>query len=285
MFRDDDMAAPVCGRAGEDRMIDTAQAPEHAAPVVGEGGAGQPHPETDWLDALYTPVDGARGDIYHADTSGDGTSRFSGIETVVPCFTPGARVATARGFVPVERLRVGDRVQTADNGLQPVIWVGLRRIAPTQLALRPGLRPVRIGPGAIGNSEALLVSPQHRFLAPTGPQLRNAPDGEHFVSAGLLAALPGFDATVCRGARSVTYAHFMTERHEVVFVDGVATETLYPGRRTLDAMPPAALAEIAALFPALSRNGPGVPDPSRVYGPLARPELTLVDLGGRMASA
>lgn len=52
--------------------------------------------------------------------------RVSDDQTFVPCFTAGTRLETARGLLQVERLRIGDRVQTLDNGLQPVTWVGHR---------------------------------------------------------------------------------------------------------------------------------------------------------------
>jgi Ca2+-binding RTX toxin-like protein len=55
-----------------------------------------------------------------------GTLTYSEIENIVPCFTPGTRIATPRGEVPVEELREGDRAITRDNGLQEVRWVGGR---------------------------------------------------------------------------------------------------------------------------------------------------------------
>ncbi len=47
----------------------------------------------------------------------------------VICFTPGTRIATPAGQRPVEQLRVGDKVQTKDNGAQDILWVGRRRIS------------------------------------------------------------------------------------------------------------------------------------------------------------
>ena len=82
----------------------------------------------------------------------------------IPCFTPGTQILTATGLRPVEALRPGELIQTRDNGLQPLVWVGLRRLRPAELALAPHLRPVRIAPGTLGNDAALIVSPQHGVL-------------------------------------------------------------------------------------------------------------------------
>ncbi|WP_375258596.1 Hint domain-containing protein [Citreimonas sp.] len=62
----------------------------------------------------------------------------------------GTRIATPHGPVAVEHLREGDHVLTADGGAQPVQWIGARRIGGAQFYLRPGLRPVRVAPGAFG---------------------------------------------------------------------------------------------------------------------------------------
>ena len=68
--------------------------------------------------------------------------------TGVICFTPGTRIRTADGEVPVEEIREGDRVQTVDDGCQEVLWIGQRRITGARLFAMPELRPVRIRAGA-----------------------------------------------------------------------------------------------------------------------------------------
>lgn len=57
--------------------------------------------------------------------SGDtvtGSFDFFNIEEIVPCFTPGTKVATPRGERLVEDLREGDKIITRDNGIQEIRW-------------------------------------------------------------------------------------------------------------------------------------------------------------------
>lgn len=190
----------------------------------------------------------------------------------VACFTPGIRIVTARGHVPVENVRVGDLLQTADNGLQPVVWIGHRRVGASELKNRPELCPVCIEPGSVlGNTTRILVSPQHRFL------LRHNLLGdmfhmrEAFLRAKLLPAVAGSKAKRFRPTGSVTYIHLLTHRHQVIFAEGVATETFFPGRQGWTQLHREARAEIMALFPQMS---PDHPEPFR----LARYDVRRKDL-------
>ena len=66
-----------------------------------------------------------------------------------PCFTSGALIQVGQGQRIIDDLRPGDLVQTRDNGLQPIRWIGRRHISGAVLALAPKLRPIAIrAPGA-----------------------------------------------------------------------------------------------------------------------------------------
>ncbi|GAB5430695.1 MAG: hypothetical protein EpisKO_00650 [Epibacterium sp.] len=198
----------------------------------------------------------------------------------IPCYTPGSRVITARGEVPVEEIREGDLVQTADNGLQPVIWVGDRRLSASDLARHPHLRPVLLRPGGmIANDRAMLVSPQHRFLLPSDGASRS----ESFARARLLLELDPGHVHAEEHASGVCYIHLMTEAHQVIFVDGCATETFWPGPEALRGLSPRDKCEIFDLFPelipALSNRGEiGRKLVSSRYGALARQDLRRKDI-------
>ena len=48
--------------------------------------------------------------------------------SVTPCFTPGTLIATPRGEIAVQDLKVGDKVLTRDNGIQDIRWIGKKHI-------------------------------------------------------------------------------------------------------------------------------------------------------------
>ena len=184
----------------------------------------------------------------------------------IPCFAAGTLILTPRGEIRIELLRPGDLVLTRDNGPQPLVWIGMRRLDAADLSLRPDLRPVVFAPGALGQDRRLLVSPQHGMLVGQGAD-------EALVRAIHLARLPGGKVRIARGVRSVTYVHLMFDRHQVIWGNGLASESFYPGPWGLSALDPSALREIARLFPDAVRLGAAAG-----YGALARRSLGLADL-------
>lgn len=208
--------------------------------------------ETDDADGTSTS-----GTVQFFDAGGglEGILTFSEIENIVPCFTPGTRIATDRGGIRVEELRLGDLVKTRDNGLQPIRWIGTKALKTADLALSPQLRPIRIARGALGAHLPLRdmrVSPQHRFLV-AGPGLSlNLGLDEALVTAAHLTSLEGIQTD---SAERVTYIHLMFDTHEVILSDGCWTESFQPGDSTLCALDDAPRAELEALFPALFEGG------------------------------
>lgn len=201
----------------------------------------------------------------------------------IPCFTPDVRIATARGAVPAGDIQVGDLVQTADNGFQPVIWTGHRSLSPEELRASPHLRPYRVEPGGFVSPERpMLLSPQHRLVAGRHTFGQGACPSERFVSAKLLGDIDPY-CTRQSAARGVTYMHLMTERHEVIFAEGVATETFWPGPEAVLGLSPEDKRELFTLFPELMAvhglvGAYGRAHVSHVYGGLARKALTRRDL-------
>lgn len=188
--------------------------------------------------------------------------------TGVICFTPGTRIATPEGPKPVEQLREGERVQTRDNGAQEILWIGSRRISGARLYVMPRLRPVRIHAGALGidrPEQELLVSPGHRMLL-RGARVRelfNTP--EVLVAAGDL--VNGRTILSDTSVREVTYIHLMLANHQVLWANGVETESFHPSNASLTALTDADRARLFRLQPELER------DPLS-YGPHARRNLS-----------
>lgn len=174
-------------------------------------------------------------------------------DIVIPCFVAGTRIQTETGDVPVEWLRPGVRVMTADRGLVPVAWVGQMRVTAAECATDADLMPVRIKVGALGGGlpkRELLLSGQHRVLVRSRIAERMFEAEEVLVAAKHLVGMPGITAATDAG--DLTYVHFLCNRHEVVMAEGAPCESLYPGPMALRALPPASVAEILTLFPELA---------------------------------
>ncbi len=183
------------------------------------------------------------------------TLYFEGIEHIL-CFTAGTRIATARGAVPVEQLRIGDMVVTRDHGLQPVRWIEARRVPATGR-----FAPIRIRPAALRGLESdLIVSPQHRLLFQGYRAELLFGESEVLVAATHL--VDGLSVT-SEPMPSVTYVHFLLDQHEVVYAHGAATESFHPGTLGIDAISDPARAELFAIFPDLRVD-------LNQYGPTAR---------------
>lgn len=170
------------------------------------------------------------------------------------CFTPGTLILTPAGEVPVETIRPGDMVQTMDNGPKRVRWIGRRDVDHESLRKHVALRPVLIREGVFGNRRPLLVSQQHRMLINTGIVSGNPDEGDALIRAKHVAEYLGGAARIAKGKRRVTYIHLLLETHEILFAEGAATESLFPGPATLNGVSREDWAEIELLFPDLSRT-------------------------------
>lgn len=170
----------------------------------------------------------------------------------VPCFTAGTLIMTPEGPMPIEDLKVGDMVVTADNGPQHIRWIGTRNLSHEELVKKPKLLPILIKAGALGcdlPKRDLLVSPQHRMLVRSRIAVRMFDAEEILVPARILTASPGI--SVAKDTLSVTYYHLLFDRHEIVFAEGAPSESLFVGAQALSSVPPEARAEIFDLFPEL----------------------------------
>lgn len=187
----------------------------------------------------------------------------------VPCFTVGTMILTPAGEVRIETLRPGDLVVTRDNGPQPLIWSGARHLNSQELADHPELRPVRINPGEWAGPRGLLVSPQHGMYA------RGSARGgtDQLIRATHLARLHGGKVRIAHGVTSVTYVHLMFEEHQVIFGNGIASESFYPGKWGLSGLAPACRREILHLFPDLK-----LMEAPKAYGATAMPFARFKEL-------
>ena len=134
--------------------------------------------------------------------------------TFATCFAAGTRIACDASEVAVEDLRVGDRVRLADGGRSRIVWIGQRRIDCERHPDPDAVLPVRIAPGAFGESvpaRPLFLSPEHAVFA-----------GGVLIPVRLLmngSSIRQVERT------TVTYYHVELERHAIVLADGLPAES------------------------------------------------------------
>lgn len=224
-----------------------------------EGGEDPDNSDVDVLDLtgvsfdriVYDNGNPEAGTVYFDANDDTQTMRFEQIENVIPCFTPGTLIATARGQVLVENLREGDKVITRDNGIQEIAWVGSKLMTTKDLVAAPHMRPVLIKAGALGNGlpeRDMMVSPNHRLLVASDVAELYFEEREVLAAAKHLVGSQGIHQI---DVANTNYIHFMFERHEVVLSDGAWTESFQPGDYSLKGIGKEQRNEIFELFPEL----------------------------------
>lgn len=195
------------------------------------------------------------------DTDGSDTDTVN-INLLI-CVARGTLIDTKSGPVPVENLSPGDLVRTVDGPPQSVRWVGCRHVSRVEMRADPSLRPIRIEAGAFGEdgpSRDLIVSPQHRIL------LGGWQAELHFGVREVLVPAKGLvnnqTIRLDTNAKEVDYFHILLDRHEIMFTEGLPTESFHPGEYALSEIGHDAREELFALFPELS-DEKAVPETAR----------------------
>ncbi|MEM7075154.1 MAG: Hint domain-containing protein [Pseudomonadota bacterium] len=177
----------------------------------------------------------------------------------VPCFVAGTHILTEQGDKAVETLSPGDMILTRDEGMQPLRWIGRRRVAGTG-----DFAPVRIAARTFGPHNEIWLSPLHRVLIRDGLAELLFGDREVLVAARDLVN----DHSVRVEPRAeVEYVHLLFDRHQVIISEGLATESFLPGPQIIHSFEAEMVAEVYALFPELER------DTAEGYGAAARQML------------
>lgn len=174
----------------------------------------------------------------------------------IPCFTSGTMIETDRGARLVESLLPDDLVLTKDNGLQPLRWIGRRMVPATG-----NFAPIEIKANTFGTHGTLLVSPQHRVLI--RDSLADLLFGEPEVLVAAKDLVNDHSVRRVEGGQ-VEYIHLLFDAHEVVFSDGLETESFLPGKQTSGMFEENIINEICAIFPELDpMTGDGYSDAAR----------------------
>ena len=211
---------------------------------------------------LWVVNEAIKTDVRHAPSQTPGG---------VICFTPGTAIATPDGPKDVACLMEGDVVQTQDNGAAEILWIGRRIVSGARMKVQPNLRPIRLREGALDRDvpdAGLLVSPDHRMVL-RGPRARTLFNADEvLVTARDLVN----DSTIVRahGLTHVTYIHMMLGQHEIVFANGVPTESFHPASAALGSLRPEEQARLLTRVPEIKGN-------PMAYGGYARRTLSASD--------
>ena len=205
--------------------------------VVGDG-------DEENFNFTYTVTNGTDSDVGFVNA------------TSVPCFVAGTLIATTDGDRRVEGLLPGDLVMTKDEGPQPLRWIGSRRVTATG-----DFAPIHIRANTLGQHRDLLVSPLHRVLIKDN--LAELLFGEAEVLVAARDLVNDYSITRRTGGE-VTYVHLLFDRHQVVFSEGLETESFLPGPQTSSSFEADMVAEIYSIFPDLDPDaGTGYPVAAR----------------------
>lgn len=240
----------VTGGDGDDffNIVDLAEGANDVITIVG-GEGDETDGDTLALNGLHgsnainiIDPDDVNGGLSGNVTLLDGTViNFTNIENII-CFVPGSEITTPFGGRMIEDLKIGDEVVTQDNGVQRISWIGKTTVAASEQ-----FAPVRFDRSTFpGASADLLVSPQHRMLF-KGYEAELL-FGENEVLIPAVHLIDGKSVTR-ETVDTVTYIHIMFEQHEIIFANGIATESFHPGSFGVDSLAPRAREELFALFP------------------------------------
>ena len=156
---------------------------------------------------------------YTFRATGPWFSNTYGPVEVIPCFVEGTMIATARGEVPVEALRVGDLVvaPNAAAPLQPIVWIGHSRVDIARHRDREAIAPVLITAGALAEGVP------HR-------DLRVSPDHAMFLDGHLVPAKHLVNGTTIvqeTWRPDVTYWHVELPAHGLLVAEGAVAESYF----------------------------------------------------------
>jgi collagen type I/II/III/V/XI/XXIV/XXVII alpha len=136
------------------------------------------------------------------------------IVTLVPCFAAGTRIATARGDVRVEELRIGDRARCLLGGWAPIVWIGYRSVDCRRHPDPENVWPVLVRASAIGEGmpfRDLYLSPDHAlFLGGVLIPVRHLVDHHGIEQVKV---------------DQIIYYHIELARHDVLLAEGLPAES------------------------------------------------------------
>lgn len=208
------------------------------------------------LDTQIAPVNEARnvapdlGEV--SENSPPETAAKTQVES---CMAHDAIVVTLRGRCMARDLVVGDCVLTRDNGYQPILWIGRPEgVGSANARLRLSKNCIDDG----CPDRDLELSARQRILMTLRGSMAEAFSNdapvEAFVRARDLASLNGVVEVQATEEKDV---QILTQRHEVILVNGVWTETFQPDCMQLKTLPKDQRDALERVLPQVREQGEG----------------------------
>jgi len=169
-------------------------------------------------------TDGA-GAYYYYDFNGSSPTNAGNqtislqLKDLVVCFVAGTKIRTPEGEKAIEELQVGDLVSTA-NGAKALKFVCQSTRSFNEL-LATGKNPIRVAAGTFGATADLLMSPSHAINL----------EGS-LIESGALIDHASVERVTEWNATELTYFNLELDQHELIWANGVATESYFSSYRT-----------------------------------------------------
>lgn len=164
------------------------------------------------------------------------------------CFAAGTLILTKDGSVPIENLKLGAAIITRDESYQSLRWIGRSTVDASGHCA-----PVVITKGALGNERDLLVSPQHRMLV--GDWYSELLFGHSKVLVRAIDLVNG-TSIYQQPRKRIEYFHLLFDEHQIIYAEGIATESMYPGPVAMATLSDENQREILDVFPKVVSGGP-----------------------------
>lgn len=140
-----------------------------------------------------------------------------------PTIAAGALVETPAGPRPIESLRLGDMIDTAAHGPQPIRW-----IIKSELPALGHLAPICLRAPYLGLTGDILVAHDQHVVISGVEAEYNFGEDSVLIKAGQLTGLPA--ATVQGGQQTQKYYQILLDNHECIRLSGAWCESLFVGR-------------------------------------------------------
>ncbi len=137
------------------------------------------------------------------------------LDISIACYARGTAIRTDRGNVPVEALRIGDRVATFTGHARPIRWIGRRAYSGRFLAANPAVQPILFKAGSLDRYQPrrdLRVSPKHAMFL----------HGCLVPAECLVNGVSVLRDTACA---EVEYFHLELDSHDVILAEDAPSET------------------------------------------------------------